>query len=62
MIFPETIGFSKEIYIDSDTLKAENIFDDNLVSKGTIKSNLNISKSIKNIIGINFENKLTMEN
>ena len=59
---PETIGFSKEIYIDSDTLKAENNFDDNLVSKGTIKSNLNISKSIKNIIGINFENKLTMEN
>ena len=59
---PETIVFSKEIFTDSDTLKAENNFDDNLVTKGTIKSNLNISKSIKNIIGINFENNLTIEN
>ena len=59
---PETIVFSKEIFSDSDTLKAENNYDDNLVTKGTIKSNLNISKSIKNIIGINFENNLTKEN
>ena len=58
----ENITFSQDRNFTSSTNRVENNFDDSLSSKGSINSNINISKSIKNIFNINFENKLKLEN
>ena len=60
----ENITFSQNRSLDSDTFKVENDYDDSLVAKGSIKSNINISATIKSIININFQNnmKITRNN
>ena len=52
----ENITFSQNRSLDSDTFKVENDYDDSLVTKGSIKSNINISATIKSIININCQN------
>lgn len=57
----DNIVFSPDGSLDSETSEVKNSYDESFISKGSIKSNVNISKSIKNIISINFENNLTYE-
>ena len=57
----DNIVFSPDGTLDSETSEVKNSYDESFISKGSIKSNVNISKSIKNIISINFENNLTYE-
>ena len=56
------ITFYKSNIYYSETSNDENSYDKNFILKGSIKSNENISKSIKSIININFQNDLTYEN
>lgn len=58
----ENIIFSQNRSLDSDTFKVENDYDDSLVSKGSIKSNINISATIKSIININFQSNMKITN
>ena len=51
-ISKDKITFSKFGTIDNETSKVENSYDGSFLSKGSIQSNITISKSIKNIIKI----------